>query len=87
MFKILKNNVALNISFSNEPFKTARIKSDKSQNECLIKKKMISDFFFRKLRFDAVWIHIVKESRFKGLQGKKIIIYKAFITHLSHSKV
>lgn len=70
MFKMLKNNVTLNIPLSNEPFKTARIKSDKSQNECLINKKWYLTFFFRKLRFDAVWIHIVKESRLKGLQGK-----------------
>lgn len=39
MFKMLKNNVTLNIPLSNEPFKTARLKSDKSQNECFIKKK------------------------------------------------
>lgn len=69
MFKMLKNNVTLNIPLSNEPFKTARIKSDKSQNECFIKKKRYLTFF-RKFRFDAVWIHIVKDSRLKGLQGK-----------------
>lgn len=48
---MLKNNVTLNIPLSNEPFKTARLKSDKSQNECFIKKKKRYLTFFSKIPF------------------------------------